>query len=174
MVLLQLINHLINRYIPSNWLSAKREFASIENLSSQIVSGSWRLMCRLASSCTVQLVTSFIKAWTFLIFLGQAFQTFKKYFQICTVLSVWLIIDYLNKLSIELETYRNFHTWFLADNSTAAGAHFWFSKYVFSLLGSFSQSLWPGRKGASCDLVFNATLQWQFDVTARVAFLLVR
>ena len=30
MVLLQLINHLINRYIPSNWLSAKRGFASTE------------------------------------------------------------------------------------------------------------------------------------------------
>ena len=30
MVLLQLINHLINRYILSNWLSAKREFASTE------------------------------------------------------------------------------------------------------------------------------------------------
>ena len=30
MVLLQLINHLIDRYIPSNWLSTKREFASIE------------------------------------------------------------------------------------------------------------------------------------------------
>ena len=30
MVLLQLINHLIDRYIPSNWLSAKREFASTE------------------------------------------------------------------------------------------------------------------------------------------------
>ena len=29
-VLLQLINHLIYRYIPSNWLSAKREFASTE------------------------------------------------------------------------------------------------------------------------------------------------
>ena len=28
MVSLQLINHLINRYIPSNWLSAKREFTS--------------------------------------------------------------------------------------------------------------------------------------------------
>ena len=26
MVLLQLINHLINRYIPSNWLSVKSEF----------------------------------------------------------------------------------------------------------------------------------------------------
>ena len=25
-----------------------------------------------------------------------------------------------------------------------------------------------------CDLVFNATLQWQFDMTAKVAFLLVR
>ena len=30
MVLLQLINHSINRYIPANWLSAKREFASTE------------------------------------------------------------------------------------------------------------------------------------------------
>ena len=30
MVLLQLINHLINRCIPLNWLSAKREFASTE------------------------------------------------------------------------------------------------------------------------------------------------
>ena len=30
MVLLQLINHLINRYIPSNWLSAKCKFASTE------------------------------------------------------------------------------------------------------------------------------------------------
>ena len=31
MVLLQLINHLINRYISSKWLSAEREFASTEN-----------------------------------------------------------------------------------------------------------------------------------------------
>ena len=30
MVLLQLISHLINRYIPSNWLSVKRKFASTE------------------------------------------------------------------------------------------------------------------------------------------------
>ena len=30
MVLLQVIDHLINRYIPSNWVSAKREFASTE------------------------------------------------------------------------------------------------------------------------------------------------
>ena len=74
------------------------------NLSSQIVSGSWRLIYRLVSSCTVQLVTSFTKAWTFLIFLGQAFQTWNifKYArrafakgkgrERCTVLSVWLSI----------------------------------------------------------------------------------
>ena len=83
------------------------------NPSSQIVSGSWRLIYRLASSCTVQLVTSFIKAWTFLIFLGQAFQVWVEKLEIfskakprfcsqsftkakgrerCTVLSVWLSI----------------------------------------------------------------------------------
>ena len=74
------------------------------NLSSQIVSGSWRLMYRLASSCIVQLVTSFTKTWTFLIILGQAFQTWNifkfarraiakgKGRERCTVLSVWLSI----------------------------------------------------------------------------------
>ena len=73
-------------YEQLSWLSRNAEAAFFQllslgvpvtrcNLSSQIVSGCWRLMYRLASSCTVQLVTSFTKTWTFLIFLGQAFQT---------------------------------------------------------------------------------------------------
>ena len=37
MVLLQLINHLINRYIPSNWLSVKREFASTVPINRKIL-----------------------------------------------------------------------------------------------------------------------------------------
>ena len=92
------------------------------NLSSQIVSASWRLMYRLVS-CTVQLVTSFIKAWTFLIFLGD--KPFKlKIFS--NLHSSVCLIDYrLSKQTFHRTRNiallsRNFHTWLLADNSTAA------------------------------------------------------
>ena len=46
MVLLQLINHLINRYIPSNCVSAKHQFASAEKffqVSSPPAAQAWKL-----------------------------------------------------------------------------------------------------------------------------------
>ena len=106
------------------------------NLSSQIVSGSWRLMYRLASSCTVQLVTSFIKAWDISNISWTSLSNLK-YFQICSqslcqrqrsrkVHSSVCLIDYrLSKQTFHrtrniVLLSRNFHIWLLADNSTAA------------------------------------------------------
>ena len=98
------------------------------NLSSQLVSGSWRLIYRLASSCTAQLLTSFIKAWTFIIFLGQAFQTwniFKFAHRALKGAQLCLFYYRLSKQTFHrtrniVLLSRNFHTWLLEDNSTAA------------------------------------------------------